>query len=134
MANPSCSKCGAEMRLIIPLPLPQLNDVIRQTKRHWAAYAKMKHDTTAAIGLLSRSQRMGSTQGPYTVTCTWHPMDRRADSDNVSHAVKYILDGLVMAGAVEGDNYRLVKAIHHEFAEPDKRNPRVEVAIVEVKA
>jgi hypothetical protein len=120
--------------ITIPLPLPQLNDVTRATKRHWAAYAKLKADTTEAVKVLARVQNMTVVRGRYHVRCNWYPPNRRVDGDNLAHAIKYILDGVVAARRVEGDNYKWVSGIQHEFHPPDKSNPRVIVELTEVKA
>ena len=134
MSNPRCQKCGTELRLTIQLPLPQLNDVIREAKGHWGAYHTKKKRLTNSIALLAMAAKMGHIDGRARLTFTWFPKDRRVDPDNMSHGQKYAIDGLVLAKVLAGDGYRHIASIHHEFAEPDKRDPRVEVAIVEVKA
>ena len=56
----------------------------------------------------------------------------RRDVDNIAFAHKFILDGLVSAGVLEGDSRKYVIGLQDEFPEPDPDNPRVEITITEV--
>ena len=47
-------------------------------------------------------------------------------------AVKFILDGMVELGTIPDDGQKYVKGISHEL-HLDRKNPRVEVEIEEVK-
>jgi len=54
------------------------------------------------------------------------PDRRRRDPDNYS--VKFILDGLVKAGAIEDDSFEHLTVIKR--GEVDRENPRTEVEVV----
>ena len=110
--------------ITIRLPLPQLNDVLREAKGHWGAYSGPKKKLTRAIALQALVERMTRITDPYHVAYQWYPEDRRTDPDNFLGG-KYILDGLVAAKALPGDGYRWVRSIHHVFCPPDKDHPRV---------
>ena len=60
----------------------------------------------------------------------WYEKDRRRDLDNIYSGKKFILDALVKCGVLQNDTQKwvigLVDRIH-----TDKRNPRIEVTIIE---
>ena len=118
----------------VPLPLPQLNDVLRDAKRHWSRYSTPKRQHTHHVAWLAKVAKLRPVDGPVAMICIWHPRDRRVDPDNVAHGLKYIADGLVVAGVLPGDGYQVIREIRHLFAAPDRDNARVEVAIEEVAA
>jgi hypothetical protein len=114
--------------LVIPLPLPHLNQIIAGAKRHWSGYARNKRRATERVMLLAFAARLQPIATPVTVTFSWHPPDRRVDPDNqAAGGQKVILDGLVAAGVLPDDSLTWVRGIQHFFAAPDPDNPRVEV-------
>ena len=118
------------MILVIKGRLPTLNHVINSSKRHWAHYKKIKESAT---GLCSASaiDQLGRVQieNPITIECEWYWPDRRTDPDNIAHGIKYVLDGLVVAGVIQNDNWKQIHSIGHTFAIGD---PQVVVTIEEV--
>jgi len=115
--------------LVVPLPLPQLNDVLREAKAHFGAYARPKKQLTQAIAWLAKEQGVTPVAGPVSIIMEWHPANRRVDPDNLSHGFKYLADGLVLAGILLGDGYKHIREIHHVFGAIDKLVPHVEVEI-----
>ena len=61
----------------------------------------------------------------------WYLESFRKDPDNVDHAVKYILDGMVKGGVLAEDGHKNVGGgkVHCYFR--DKERPRVEVYFIE---
>ena len=59
---------------------------------------------------------------------TWYCKNRKKDPSNISYAVKFIFDGLEMAGVIENDGWKQISGITHKF-EVDKKNPRVVIDI-----
>jgi Holliday junction resolvase RusA-like endonuclease len=115
--------------LTVPLPLPQLNDVVRLAKLHPVAYSREKKRHTARVFWLARAAQLGREQGPVRVRFEWHPKDRRSDLDNLAAGgCKAVLDGLVAAGVLRGDSMRWVTAIAHELMAVDKEHPHVVVS------
>jgi len=114
-------------KLTVPLPLPQLNDVLNDAKRHWSFYSIKKKKETDRVTRLAEAARCRSVDRPVRMWFTWFTKDRRIDPDNLTHGVKYVLDGLVTAKVLSNDTRKWVKGLYHEF-EVDKDNPRVEVA------
>lgn len=114
-----------EVNYTIPGKLPTLNDIIRGTKHHWAVYANQKKEMTAYCAVMAPQVKFNQIQ----LTCTWFRQDRRTDPDNIAFGVKFILDGLVMAGVLKNDGWKQVKAIKHRFVIGE---PKVEINIKEV--
>lgn len=67
---------------------------------------------------------------PVKLKITWYEKNRKRDIDNISFAVKFILDGLVKSGILENDGQKQVCGIEHVF-EVDAETPRVDVQIYE---
>jgi len=113
----------------IPGRLPGLNEIVAAAKSHFGAYAKMKYEHTTAIAWLAKKL---PTYKRVVLVITWHEPDRRRDPDNIMAGQKFILDGLVAAGAIPNDSQKYIQGIVHRFR-VDKRNPRVEVEIVDIE-
>ena len=96
--------------------LPDLNTVISITKRHWHRYASLKKAASNKICLQTLAERLKPIRDPVDVLFTWEQRDRRKDPDNVSHAAKYVLDGLVKAKLLEDDGARQIHSITHRFS------------------
>jgi hypothetical protein len=119
---------GSEVMIIeYPGRLPGLNEIIDAAKRSPYEYAKMKDRYTSEIGWLAkklpRYERVN-------ITITWYEPNMRRDPDNVMAGQKFILDGLVVGGAIPKDTRRHVKKITH-IPEFDRENPRVVIEIEE---
>jgi len=111
--------------LTIPLPLPDLNQVIAAAKSHPKAYSRLKKVATHKVWGLAMSAKLTPIKHPVTILFVWYPKNNRMDHDNRMHGQKYILDGLVLAGVFPDDRPRWVVGLHHDFEAPDKKNPRV---------
>lgn len=119
------------MKLEIPGRLPGLNEIIAAAKEHFGSYANMKDEYTASIAWLAKQARLPKFEKAYLVI-TWFEPDRRRDPDNIMAGQKFILDGMVAAGTIPNDSQKHIKGIVHRFR-VDKRNPRVEVEIVDIE-
>ena len=67
---------------------------------------------------------------PAKLKIVFYEPDRRRDVDNVSFASKFILDGLVKAQILQNDSQKYVSEIQSTVG-VDKKNPRIEVEIIE---
>lgn len=116
------------IKLIIPGELPNLNEIIDESKKHWTKYRNMKATETEKVAWLAKKipemQRIN-------LTITWYCKNKRQDKDNIMAGTKFILDGLVTAGKIKNDGWKEIGDIAHKF-KVDKENPRVEVEIQEV--
>ena len=119
------------MKLEIPGRLPGLNEIIAAAKSHYAKYSTEKKEYTEEVAWLAKQARLPKFEKAYLVI-TWFEPDRRRDPDNIMAGQKFILDGLVAAGAIPNDSQKYIQGIVHRFR-VDKRNPRVEVEIVDIE-
>ena len=121
-----------KVEITIPGELPDLNEIIKASKSHFGAYSKMKSINTEEVawGCLGYPKRQ--LKMPVDVTCKWVTKNLKKDPDNVSAGVKFILDGLVLAGILHDDRRKQVNSIIHKFG-VDKHYPRVEITITEVE-
>jgi hypothetical protein len=92
--------------MIIELPeLPDLNSYIRAERTNRFRAAKIKRDSTALVSMYikkSGATRIGRIS---KIMFIWHHKDRRKDFDNVEFGQKFIRDGMVKAGIVDGDGW-----------------------------
>jgi len=116
------------VKIIIPGELTDLNTYINQERGNRYKAAKTKKDETCAVSLFARAQGKPITHKS-KINFTWFCKNQKKDPDNISFAQKYILDGLVKAGILQGDGWKNIGALYHEF-EIDKENPRVEIEIL----
>ena len=115
-------------RIIIPGRLVGLNEYTRACRSHWSRGSRLKRQQTELVAWYARAAGARGHEGPVEVTCEWHERDARRDLDNVAFAAKFVLDGLVMAKVIAGDDQAHVTGIRHVFAVcPDW--PRVVVEV-----
>lgn len=115
-------------RIIIPGRLVGLNEYTRACRSHWSRGSRLKRQQTELVAWYARAAGAHGHEGPVEVTCEWHERDARRDLDNVAFAAKFVLDGLVMAGVIAGDDQAHVTGIEHRFlVSPDY--PRVVVEV-----
>ena len=120
-------------KLILPFTFPGLNDYISVERSHRQKAAKMKRDCQNAVILCARRQIRGKFTRPVVMNYLWVEKDRRRDKDNVAaFGRKVIQDALVKAGVLHNDGWANIEGFSDRFA-GDKKNPRVEVEIVEVE-
>lgn len=63
----------------------------------------------------------------------FYEKNKRRDKDNIaSTAMKFIQDSLVKCGVLKGDGWKEIEGFTHEFY-VDKKNPRIEVYLEEIK-
>lgn len=116
------------MKLIINGTLPSRNEAENAARTHWAKAAKMKKHYTELIACECKVQKIPKYTTPIHLTVTFYEKDMRRDSDNIYAAMKYIKDGLVMAGIVPNDNRKWVTETINPI-EVDKLNPRIEIEV-----
>lgn len=117
------------MKFEIPGRLPGFNEIIEAAKRNPHEYARMKETYTAMVAWLAKKLPRFEK---VALVITWYEPDHRRDPDNIMAGQKFILDGLVAAGTIPNDSQKYVWGIVHRF-KVDRKNPRVEVEIVDVE-
>ena len=117
--------------IVIPGELPDLNQIIAESKNHWGSYSSMKKANTQLVAFCTKQ----ATKRKYKkidLDITWYCKNKRKDKDNImAGGLKMILDGLVVAGVIKNDGWAHIGSINNHF-EVDKNNPRVEIKITEV--
>lgn len=118
------------MVIEIPGRLPGTNEIIAAAKAgkgRYQPYAQMKSEWTHTIAWLAKKLPVYKR---VDITITWHEPDKRRDPDNITGGTKFILDGLMVAGVIQGDSQRYINSITHRWG-VDAKNPRIEVQIEE---
>ncbi len=121
-----------KFKIVIPGELPTLNEIIDQSKAHFAVYANTKQTFDNLVGFSCAGVPRGRITKRADFAFVWYRSDRRTDPDNITAGQKFVFDGLVSAGVLRGDGWRYVRSIKHDF-KVDKQNPRVEIVITEVE-
>jgi hypothetical protein len=96
----------------IPGPLPGQNEMIAAAKSgrgRAVAYSRMKRAWTDAVALHARAARLPHMDR-IRLDCRWLEARRNRDPDNIAAAKKFVLDGLVVAGVLDGDGWAQVAA------------------------
>jgi hypothetical protein len=118
------------MIIIIPGELVDLNTYIDAERTNRYSAAKIKKDMTKICELLGcRAKQFDGDRAK--VIITWYCKNRMKDPDNIAFAKKFILDGLVTSGVLEGDGWRQIQGFEDRF-EIDKDKPRIEIELQEV--
>jgi Holliday junction resolvase RusA-like endonuclease len=117
-------------KLTILGELPDLNTIIAASKQHWAKYHAFKKRYTDYVALVAKMQLQPITESPVSISFDWYCKDKRKDKDNLSAGKKFILDGLIEAGILEGDGWKQISELHDTFR-VDSQNPRIEITIQE---
>jgi Holliday junction resolvase RusA-like endonuclease len=115
------------MKIYIPFQFTTLNEYINAERTNKYLGAKIKREETE----IARLHFIGKTfTSPLELKFTWFVATLGRDLDNLGFCCKYILDGMVKAEAIKGDNLNNVVRIVHEFKKCDRVG--VEIEIVEI--
>ena len=122
----------SKYNLVIPGTLPGLNELIAAERTHRQKGAKLKRDTETLVRLHIRQQLRGvRPKTPVMLYYHFHEPSRRRDKDNIAaFAHKSIHDSLVKEGILANDGWDYIEGFVDVFS-IDKKNPRIEVKIVE---
>ena len=121
---------------IIPHELPTMNEMLDakatvfKGKRGASAYTKMKKDADRQVAWLARAQLQPVTTYPVSLHIHWGRKNRRHDKDNIAAGIKFLLDGLVFGGIIEGDGWKHIENWSNSF-DVDKTEQQVIVTITE---
>lgn len=118
--------------LIIHGKLNNLNDYIRalDTSRYKGSALKSDNEAKVLQEIYSQFGRLRITK-PVRMEYIWYESSKKRDLDNVSSfGRKVIQDALVKAKVLPNDGWENIKGFSDEFY-VDKKNPRIEVLIVE---
>lgn len=121
-----------EYKLVIQGTLPGLNDLIAAERTHRQKGAKLKRDAETIVRLHIRQQLRGKRpKTPVMLHYRFFEPTRRRDKDNIAaFAHKTIQDSLVKEDIIANDGWDYVEGFVDVFS-VDKKNPRIEVVIIE---
>lgn len=122
----------AQYKLVILGTLPGLNELIAAERTHRQKGAKLKRDAETIVRLHIRQQLRGKRpKTPVMLHYRFFEPTRRRDKDNIAaFAHKTIQDSLVKEDIIANDGWDYVEGFVDVFS-VDKKNPRIEVIIIE---
>lgn len=112
----------------ITTQLPTLNEYIdAERSNRYAASTMKKKFTDVCAGYALQIKNKINKVGFYNMIINWHVTNNKIDSDNVFFAVKFILDGLVKSGTLNGDGRKYIKNINNTIVTEKKYYIEVEL-------
>ena len=119
------------MRFTIPGRLASLNDYTASCRSNAHVGNAMKKKQERLITDALTAQQVKPVENyPVILNIIWYESSERRDVDNITFAVKFIMDALKACGVIVDDSRRYVTGINHTV-KTDKSNPRIEVEIKE---
>lgn len=109
---------------------PGKNEMVEADRASKYGGNKLKQEQTDRVAWLAKYAKLPRFECRVRIVFRWIEPRWNRDSDNISAAVKYIMDGLVRAGVLKDDKIKHVGALLHYFPPPDPADPRVEIRIV----
>ena len=120
------------MKITIDGRLPGLNDLIGKSRTNKFAANNEKHQAERKVMCCAFEHRGRMFKNPVDVYLNFYEPNERRDCDNiVSGGCKVILDALVLIGVLADDSRSHVRQIH-PMVYTDRKNPRIEIELVEV--
>lgn len=117
------------MLLTIPRELMDLNRYVNIERGNRYGGAEIKSRETQLVKFHAYSQKLPKVKNQVYIIFRWYCKNKKKDPDNIAFAKKFILDGLVSNGTLQGDGWKHIEGFQDEFY-VDPENPRVEVEIV----
>src|SRR5690606_16017213 len=68
--------------IIIPGELPDLNQIIAESKSHWGSYSSLKKANTQLVAFCTKQAKVKQYK-KIDLDITWYCKDRRKDKDNI---------------------------------------------------
>ena len=103
-------------RLIINTELITLNKYINIERGNKFGAAAIKKKLTNKVSFLATEAKFKIEPNvKHDIVLTWFKPNNRSDHDNISFAVKFVLDGLIKAGILQDDSPKYIGSIIHHF-------------------
>jgi hypothetical protein len=107
-------KFDSSLDFNIEYVLPDLNTYIDAERSNRYIAAKLKKDATEEVEFACISKRnIVNPNCQYNVNIHWIVPTNKKDADNIFFGVKFILDGIVKAGVLNGDGRKNINNITH---------------------
>lgn len=110
------------MKIILNTSFITLNEYIDAERKNKFMAANMKKFHTEKVQLLAMEQKFKLPEKKHNIKITWYKPNSRSDHDNISFAIKFVLDGLILAKAMKSDSPKYIGNIYHEFEVDKTRN------------
>ena len=113
--------------------LPTLNEYISAINKNRHKGNELKKSSTNKIKWLSISQNRKKKTLPdlYDINLGWFGTYKKTDPDNIYFAIKFILDGLVLAKILPNDGRKNIRNIYNNIEQSKKPGVLVEFINVE---
>ena len=102
--------------------LPTLNEYIDAERTNKILASKAKRKFTQYIMLETIAQCKAKLSGMHDVDVTWYRNNKKHDADNVYFGIKFILDGIVAAKVIPGDDRKVIRDISHHIRHDEKNS------------
>jgi len=109
----------------IPGEFVDLNTYINAERSNRFIGAKIKKEETERVAWETKKYK-NKIKEPVWMRFDWFTKNERKDPDNVAFSKKFIFDGMVDAGVMEGDTRKFVSGFEDYF-HTDKKDPHVEI-------
>jgi len=100
-------------KFTIPIELCDLNNYIKaERSSKFIIGANLKKEQTEICMMFCKQLNLDKEK-QHDIIINWYSKDRKKDSDNIFFGVKFILDGVVKMGKLNGDGYKQIRNIHN---------------------
>lgn len=108
------------MELQYEIKLPTLNEYIDIERTNKFKAHALKTKFTMKIRLMTLSQTRTKINGLNDLSIQWIRTNKRHDADNVFFGVKFLLDGIVAAHVLPGDDRKYIRNISHTIEQGNR--------------
>jgi hypothetical protein len=129
-----CTEETMTYLLTIPGRLPGLNELISNRGRPWWACRTTKQKAMKEVMWHFQAAKIPPFVTPIRMKINWIEKNERRDRDNVvGGGMKILLDSIKTLSIIVNDSRKWVLDPINDTTQIDKRRPRVEIEIIEVK-
>lgn len=117
-----------QQKFIIKGSLDGRNEAEAAARTHWSKGANLKKVNTETVMWEAISQHIKPVKAAAAISVEFFEGSLKRDADNVTSAIKYILDGLVAAKVLVNDTRKYV-SLTILPVQLDREHPRIEITI-----
>lgn len=120
-----------KQKIIVYGRLDGMNELIESNRRNRYRGAEEKRiNQMQVVAAIRRCRICRVKRYPIVIVIKWYERNDRRDPDNIAAAKKFILDALQQAEIIRNDGRQEVCEFHDYFY-TDRKNPRIEVTLIE---
>lgn len=121
------SAYAVSQKLVIYGRMTSMNDYIDATRYSKYSGARIKKDETERVAWECKIQKIPHYTIPISLSITIQFENKRSDQDGALLWVKFLQDGMVMAGVIKNDTPRYVTISHIGFSYGKETKTIVEI-------